>query len=164
MTKISKIRTKQPPQKNQPVAYKSSAMQKTLLIIALLIVSITALPIMVVLFIGLLPTFTVMLTDRNNSDKLVIIGCFNLAGVFTYLFHVLSNFTVSDAVFILSDIFNLIMMLGSAGLGLIVYKEVPNLFIYLAKIATEKRLKTLDSQLEKLADEWGKDIISRPGN
>ncbi len=38
---------------------------------------------------------------------------FNLAGVFIYLFHVINNFTVRDAFFILqSDIFNLIIMLA----------------------------------------------------
>ena len=50
-------------------------------------------------------------------------------------------------------------MLGSAGLGLIVYLEVPNLFIYLSKITAQKRLKTLDANLEKLAEDWGPGIL-----
>ena len=49
-------------------------------------------------------------------------------------------------------------MLGSAGLGLIVYLEVPNLFIYISRIAAEKRLKTIDASLQKLAEDWGEGI------
>lgn len=33
-----------------------------------------------VLLIGLLPTFTILITDPKNTDKLVIVGSFNLAG------------------------------------------------------------------------------------
>ena len=151
MTKISKVRTRTQAPGLRSSYVRLSLFQKILLTIGILIAVLTTLPVMVVLLIGLLPTFTVMVTDRNNTNKLIIVGCFNLAGVFIYLFHVISNFTVRDAFFILSDIFNLIIMLGSAGLGLIVYLEVPNLFIYLSKIAAQKRLKTLDANLEKLA-------------
>ncbi len=150
MTKISKVRTRTQAPGLRSSYVRLSLFQKILLTLGILIAVLTTLPVMVVLLIGLLPTFTVMVTDRNNTNKLIIVGCFNLAGVFIYLFHVISNFTVRDAFFILSDIFNLIIMLGSAGLGLIVYLEVPNLFIYLSKIAAQKRLKTLDANLEKL--------------
>ena len=159
MTKISKVRTRTQAPGLRSSYVRLSLFQKILLTIGILIAVLTTLPVMVVLLIGLLPTFTVMVTDRNNTNKLIIVGCFNLAGVFIYLFHVISNFTVRDAFFILSDIFNLIIMLGSAGLGLIVYLEVPNLFIYLSKIAAQKRLKTLDANLEKLAEDRGPGIL-----
>ena len=142
MTKISKVRTRTQAPGLRSSYVRLSLFQKILLTIGILIAVLTTLPVMVVLLIGLLPTFTVMVTDRNNTNKLIIVGCFNLAGVF-----------------ILSDIFNLIIMLGSAGLGLIVYLEVPNLFIYLSKIAAQKRLKTLDANLEKLAEDWGPGIL-----
>ena len=158
---MSKLNQIKPPRRlpNQRGAnFRLNLFQKILLIIALLIAVITTLPVMVVLLIGLLPTFTIMITDKNNTNKLIIVGCFNLAGVFIYLFHVISNFTIRDAFFIFSDIFNLIIMLGSAGLGLIVYLEVPNLFIYIYKVMVQKRLKTIDSQLDKLAEDWGEGI------
>ena len=151
-----KIINRLPPRRN--ASFRLSILQKILLFTAFLIAILTTLPIMVVLLIGLLPTFTVLITDRSNTDKLIIIGCFNLSGVFIYLFHIISNFTIRDAFFIFSDIFNLIIMLGSAGLGLVVYLEVPNLFIYIYKIMAQKRLKTIDNQLDKLAQDWGEGI------
>lgn len=161
MTKIQRVRTNQrKPNADFKGSYvRLSMLQKILLLIGLLIAFFTTFPVVVVLLIGLLPTFTIMVTDRSNANKLIIVGCFNLAGVFIYLFHVINNFTVRDAFFILSDIFNLIIMLGSAGIGLIVYCEVPNLFIYLSKAAARKRLKTIDATLEKLAGEWGPEIL-----
>ena len=138
--------------------FKLNIFQKALIYIALIIAVCTTLPVMVVLLIGLLPTFTIMITDKNNTNKLIIVGCFNLSGVFIYLFHIISNFTVRDAFFIFSDIFNLIIMLGSAGLRLIVYMEVPNLFIYIYKIIAQKRLKQIDEQLNKLSEDWGETI------
>ena len=153
MSKISKVRSNNQVPGLQGSYFKLTLMQKIMLVIGVLIAIFTTLPVMVVLLIGLLPTFTIMVTDRKNTNKLIIVGCFNLAGVFIYLFHVINNFTVRDAFFILSDIFNLIIMLGSAGLGLIVYMEVPNLFIYISKVAAEKRLKTIDSNLQKLAED-----------
>ncbi len=158
MSRISKVRNNNQTQGLQGAYFKLTLLQKIMLVFGVLIAIFTTLPVMVVLLIGLLPTFTIMVTDRKNTNKLIIVGCFNLAGVFIYLFHVINNFTVRDAFFILSDIFNLIIMLGSAGLGLIVYLEVPNLFIYISRIAAEKRLKTIDASLQKLAEDWGEGI------
>ena len=161
MSKISKVRTPNQNTRQQRSYFRLSLIQKILLVVGLLIAILTTLPVMVVLLIGLLPTFTIMVTDKTNTNKLIIVGCFNLAGVFIYLFHVINNFTVRDAFFILSDIFNLIIMLGSAGLGLVVYMEVPNLFIYLSKVAAQKRLKTIDANLDKLAEDWGEGILGK---
>lgn len=161
MSKISKVRTPNQNTRQQRSYFRLSLIQKILLAVGLLIAILTTLPVMVVLLIGLLPTFTIMVTDKTNTNKLIIVGCFNLAGVFIYLFHVINNFTVRDAFFILSDIFNLIIMLGSAGLGLVVYLEVPNLFIYLSKVAAQKRLKTIDANLDKLAEDWGEGILGK---
>lgn len=158
MSRISKVRNNNQTPGLQGAYFKLTLLQKIMLVFGVLIAIFTTLPVMVVLLIGLLPTFTIMITDRKNTNKLIIVGCFNLAGVFIYLFHVINNFTVRDAFFILSDIFNLIIMLGSAGLGLIVYLEVPNLFIYISRIAAEKRLKTIDASLQKLAEDWGEGI------
>lgn len=164
MSKTNPIRPLRRPPAPKGYGVRLNIFQKILLSLALLIAVVTTLPVMVVLLIGLLPTFTVLITDKTNTNKLIIVGCFNLAGVFIYLFHVISNFTIRDAFFIFSDIFNLIIMLGSAGLGLIVYLEVPNLFIYLYKIMAEKRLKTIDAQLDKLAQDWGEGIKGSGNN
>ena len=140
---------------------KLSIAQKMLLFIGLMFIVISTLPAVMVLLIGLLPTFTILITDPKNTDKLVIVGSFNLAGVFIYLMSVINSFTLHNAFFIVGDIFNLIIMLGSAGLGLVAYYEIPNLFILISKASAQKRLKTIDVKLAHLAEDWGSDLIDR---
>ena len=65
---------------------------------------------------------------------------------------------MDNAMFIFSDIFNMILMLGSAGIGLIVYYEVPQLFIYLARTSNQKQIANIDAKVAKMQEVWGKDI------
>lgn len=148
-----------PLRKNTQKGIQLSYLQKFLLLLLLAVAMITTLPIMVVLIVGLLPTFTLMIIDGKNINKLIVVGCFNLAGVFTYMFNVMNNATLDNAMFIFSDIFNMILMLGSAGVGLIVYYEVPQLFIYIARTSNQKQINNIDNKVEKMKEVWGSDII-----
>ena len=146
--------SKQTPQRS----IQLSSLQKFLLLLLLIVASLTTLPVLVVLLVGLLPTFTLLIIDGKNLNKLIVVGCFNLAGVFTYMFNMISNFSMDNAMFIFSDIFNMILMLGSAGIGLIVYYEVPQLFIYLARTSNQKQIANIDAKVAKMQEVWGKDI------
>ena len=129
--------------------------QKVLVICLLPLLGFSMLPILIVLLIGLMPTITVLITDYKNSDKLMVIGCFNMAGVFIYIFNVINKFDVHNALSIASDVFNLIVMLGSAAVGMALYSELPKFFISYSKISSEKRLKQIDEKLSKIEEEWG---------
>lgn len=154
MTTIKKDSAKNPhPQK------KLSFFQKVLLTIGLLLLVLTALPAVVITLIGLLPSITVMLTDPKNTAKLTVVGGFNLAGVFICLMNIFSQFDLSQAFSILGNIFNLIIMLGSAALGVIMYYELPNLFIMLSRLFATRRLKSIDSRLEDLSADWGRETV-----
>lgn len=139
-----------------------NAAQKWLLFLGLFLLIYKTLPAVIILVIGLLPTITVILTDPKNSSKLTIIGCFNLSGVFICMMSLFNNFQISEAFFIIGNIFNLIIMLGSAAIGAIIYYELPDLFVLFLKISSKKRLKTIEEKLEKLSLDWGKEIIEEP--
>lgn len=156
---MSKIRKKKTPNNFARSFNALSPSRKWLLFIFLSIIAFTVLPAVIVLLIGLLPTITVLITDSKNTNKLVVIGGFNLAGVFVYLVSILKHFTMDSALNILSDIFNLIIMLGSAGIGLVLYYEIPNLFIFLSKVSANKRLDNIDKRLQKISEEWGREVI-----
>ena len=150
---MKKENTKKPLANLKKSYRKLSVVQKMILFIGLMFIVISTLPAVMVLLIGLLPTFTILITDPKNTDKLVIVGSFNLAGVFIYLMSIINTFTIHNAFFIVGDIFNLIIMLGSAGLGLVAYYEIPNLFIFLSKASAQKRLKNIDAKLTHLAED-----------
>ena len=137
-----------------------SVFQKWGMLITLLIFLTATLPFTIVLLIGMLPTITILMTDPRNNPKLIIVGCFNLAGVFVYILDIISNFSISYAFVVVTNIFNLIIMLSSAAIGLIIYSELPNLFLFFSRISTQKRLENINKKLEKLTEEWGDEILN----
>lgn len=141
-------------------ALKFNLLQKFLILLVFAILALTALPVVVILLIGLLPTITVLLTDSKNSGKLTIVGCFNLSGIFICLTDIFNQYAANHSVSILSNIFNIVIMLGAAALGMILYYELPNLFIFLFKSSAQRRLRGIDAKLEKIAADWGRDSIS----
>ncbi len=151
---IKPLRTQQHPKK------KLNFLQKALLLLGLIILVITALPAIVIIIIGLLPTITVLLIDSKNVTKLTMVGCFNLAGVFICLMNIFNQFNLNHAITILGNVFNIIIMLGAAALGMILYYELPNLFLLISKAFAQRRLRNIDNKLEKIADEWGRECIA----
>lgn len=146
---------------NKKKSVHISNTQKVLLILMLIVASLTSLPIVVVLLVGLLPTFTLLVIDNKNINKLIIVGCFNLSGVFIYMFNVLYNSSVDSALTALGDVFNMIIMLCSAGVGLIVYYEVPALFVYMARASNQKHIENIDKKVEKMQETWGADVLPK---
>lgn len=139
---------------------KLSWFQKALLALGLVVLVFTTLPAVIVILIGLLPSITIILTDSKNMPKLTIVGCFNLAGVFICLMNIFTHFDITQAFSILGNIFNLIIMLGSAALGMIMYYELPNFFVMISKVSSQHRLKAIDAKLEKLTEDWGNEVVN----
>lgn len=148
------------PASSKPQKFRLNLVQKLLLILGIIMLAFSSLPIMVVLLLGLLPTITVILTDPYNSNKLTIIGCFNFAGVFVCLLRIFNQYAAGIPISILGNVFNIVIMLGGAALGMILYYELPNLFVIISKASAQWRLHSIDNKLEKLTQEWGSDIIS----
>lgn len=140
--------------------FKLNLAQKILLIFGVIALAFSSLPIMVILFIGLLPTVTIILTDPHNANKLTIVGCLNFSGVFVALVRIFNQYANGFAVSITGNIFNIIIMLSLAGLGMILYYELPNLFVIISKFSNQRRLQNIESKLEKFSQEWGSDTIA----
>ena len=94
--------------------FKLSFTQKLLL--CLIILSFTSLPIVIILLIGLLPTITTILVDPRNSQKITIVGCFNMAGSFICIINLLNQYSHNISISILGNVFNIVIMLGAAAL------------------------------------------------
>ena len=72
---------------------KLNSFQKFLIFLGLMIVAFTILPVVVVLFIGLLPTLTAVVTDTKNINKITTIGCLNMSGLIICLHHIFIQLT-----------------------------------------------------------------------
>lgn len=161
---MKSLKKKETPNKFKESFNTLSVGRKILLFFFLGIMAIITLPAFLLLLVGLLPTITILITDPKNANKLIIVGAFNMAGVFMYLIGVLSEFTLGHTLAVLSNIFNLVIMFGSAAVGFIIYIEVPNLFLFLHKISAKRRLTGIENKLTKLTEEWGQETIDRQVN
>ena len=135
--------------------------QKLLLFVAVPLVAFSILPILIVLAIGLLPTITVLITDYKNSYKLMVVGCFNLAGTFHYVFDLIYQYSINGAIAIIFSVSSLIVMLGSGGLGVALYIGFPDFFSSIYQSMARKRIKRIDAKLEKYKEEWGAGILGK---
>lgn len=138
---------------------KLNLFQKAALIILFILICIISFPIVLILIFGLLPTLTILFVDKKNYDKQLIVGCFNIAGVFFYLFGLLNKFSVGQQNDIADNIFMTILMLGSAALGLVLYNELPNFYAYLYRLVSTRRIDKINTRLEKLKEDWGEEIV-----
>ncbi len=142
-------------------AKKLSWIQKGVLITALTILIIATFPAALIIMIGLLPTITILITDSHNGNKLIIVGCFNLTGVFICLTNLINQIGAPEPFTIRHNIFNLLIMLGCAALGMILYYDLPNIFVNLSRSSTQRRIKSIENKLEKLTAEWGNGITEK---
>lgn len=138
--------------------FRLSMSQKLLIVLGLLLLSIWSLQIVIILFIGLLPSITIMLTDAKNTNKLMIVSFFNLSGVFVCVANIYNQFITNHSINILDNVFNIIIMLGAAALGMILYFELPNVFVMISRSSANRRLQSIDTKLEKISSEWGAEI------
>ena len=133
---------------------KFGFVQKFLILLLLLFISFTILPAVIVLFIGLLPTITTVIVDTKNLNKITIIGCSNITGVMICLNNFFNQYSNGLTFSIQGNIFNIIIMLSAAAVGMFLYYIIPDLFAYIFKNSAQHRLKNINAKLEKLKTLW----------
>ncbi|MBR6663891.1 MAG: hypothetical protein IKL33_03585 [Alphaproteobacteria bacterium] len=133
---------------------KLNSFQKFLIFLGLMIVAFTILPVVVVLFIGLLPTLTAVVTDTKNIHKITTIGCLNMSGLIICLHHIFIQLTSGANFSIREDINDIIIMLCAAAIGALLYYILPDLFAFIFKNSAQHRLKIINARLNRYAENW----------
>ena len=77
-----------------------------------------------------------------------------MAGVMICLNSLFNQFGSEFEFSILNNIFNIVIMLAAAALGVLLYYLLPDLFVVIFKNSAQHRLKTINSKLEKLTETW----------
>lgn len=132
-------------------------------IFALLV--IVSLPTVMVLFFGMLPTIVAYIVDRTEEKySTFCVGGMNFSGVFDYLLDLWGGrHSLSGAVDVLTDVWALLVMYGSASFGWLVFNIVPPLVAAILTVMAQRRVAQLRTMQRQLIEEWGEEVANPGG-
>lgn len=121
-----------------------------------------SLPTVMLVGIGMLPTFVAWICDRSEEKFATFcVGGLNFSGVFPYVMELWSGtHSIEAATGIMTNVFSLLVMFGSAGLGWMLFAAVPPVIATFLKVLSERKLTVLRTQQRKLVEEWGEEVQS----
>ena len=151
--------------KVQEFSWKSNlrALSWGLLIAAMFI--FISLPSMILILFGMMPTIFAWIIDKSEKKYAMfsILGM-NLSGLLPYLMDIwFKDHTTEAAINVLSNIFDLIIIYGSAIFGWIMFISLPPVIITFLMAISDRRIALLEGNQKKLTEEWGEDIIIDSG-
>lgn len=139
---------------------KGLSSTQTVFLILMLILTLLFFPYALIFWVGMTPTIVSFITDPDHDPAAPItLGALNICGVVPVLFALWrAEASLNDAINILSDPFNLLMMFGAASVGWVVWTLVPRFYATAASANAQKRLNALKKARDAIIDEWGADI------
>jgi len=121
---------------------------------------IFSLPTVIVFIFGMVPSMAAYVVDRTKEKYATFcVASMNFCGVFPYLLDLWFNtHTIYAATNILADVFALVIMLGAAASGWIIYTTVPPVISSFLSVIAQQRVNALRSEQKKLIEEWGQAV------
>lgn len=120
------------------------------------------LPTWVFLILAMLPTVVAFVVDRTPSrNGWVAVAGLNFSGVAPYLMKLwFETHSMSAAMKMLSNPFDLIVMYGAAGLGWVLHMSLPPVVEAWLDVTSQRRLTQLRTTQRKLLGEWGEEVAA----
>ena len=150
----------------QPVENKPLKKKGKLKFISLLIFACMAMPFMLptllLLVAGLVPTYVAYGTDKDpEKTGAISVFAMNLAGIAPFLIDLwVKGQTLANALRILSDTNNWLVILGAAAIGQLVIYAVPQAIAAMSLGHAETRIKILRKNLDMLKESWGPEVAT----
>ena len=118
-----------------------------------------AMPTVLVVAVGLLPTVVALLVDMHPKKYAAwSVGFFNFAGLMPYLGDLWTkNNTIVGAMGVLTDVVAWFVIYASAGAGWMVFKWMPVVGAIILEIKTQGQIRKLNAERKKLIHEWGQE-------
>lgn len=132
-----------------------------LVVIGLPLVAVLA-PTCLLLIVGMAPTLGAFLFDRARGNHLTLsVGMLNFCGLLPALFGLWAEGQTFRAVgIVLADPQNLLIPLGMAGMGWLIFVGVTPLVASYYQVASTARLQNLKLEQQRLVEAWGEEIAS----
>lgn len=130
-----------------------------LIVAGLLVVSFQT---VVLLFFGMMPTLVARIIDRSYKHAATFcVGGMNFCGVFPYLLKLWKvNHTLAGAGDILTDVFALLAMYGSAAFGWMLFVLIPPGVVTFLNVMAQRRVAQLRTRQREIIEEWGEGIVA----
>ena len=138
----------------------SASATKAVLIMVVAGTMIFTLPTVMVLTVGMIPTFIAYATDRRKEKyKTVSVGSLNFVGALPLLVTLWTKDHSFDMGFsVLSDPFNWLMVLGSSSAGWTIYLVAPSIVSIFLQARIELSVERLKKRQVRLIEEWGEGV------
>lgn len=149
----------------QPIQRKAGSLKPLLWVFMITLVMVAA-PASIILFlIGLLPTIVAFFIDKSAKKySAFCVGAMNITGVLPAWWKLFwtGQHTVNEAIQIITDVFDLIIMYAAATFGWLLYIAIPPVVSALLAVVAQHRIAQLRSRQRDLIKEWGEGIAARP--
>ncbi len=132
--------------------------------IIFVIVMWLALPQVLILAIGMLPTWVAVFLVDQSKEKYAsfCVGGLNFCGTLPFLIDVWTGAnTTMSAVLVLTDVFSLLIMYGAAAIGWTLFMFVPPFAAMGLHVLNERKIAQLRERQKKLIEDWG-DGVTEP--
>ena len=119
-----------------------------------------SLPTVMLVLFGLLPSIVAWIIDRPEQKyaTFCVIG-FNFSGVFPYLMEIWFDIhSIDAAIEILTNVFDLFVIYGSATFGYMVYFALPPVITTFLSAMPDRRLEELRVTQKSIIEEWGGNV------
>ena len=119
-----------------------------------------SLPTVIVVLFGMLPTVVAAIVDRSKGKSATFcVGGMNFCGVFPWVVELWTgHHSVAAAMSLLTDVFILAVMFGSAAFGWMMLMSVPPVVISVLTITSQHKVSVLREEQKKMIEEWGTSV------
>lgn len=151
--------------KNKRARGRSGSAKKNALFIvcAVLGILVAALPTVIVLCIGMIPTVVAYIIDTTPGRYATkCVAGLNIAGVVPFLDRLwMSTNDVYSAIGIVTDVFAWLAFYVASGIGWLLFMSLPGIVASLKTYNATRRVNSLRERLVELEQEWGSEVTGQ---
>ena len=151
--------------KPKPAGRGSEALGLLVACGGILFLSVVALPVCVLLVVGMIPTIVAYIVDQTPRRTLTLtVGPLNLAGTVPYCFQLWFGVdTMHSLSQYLTNVWVWLVMYVAAAIGWLLHLGMPVIVHFLLERSLDRRKTKLVQVQKKLRAEWGDDVDAAAG-
>jgi hypothetical protein len=124
---------------------------------------IYAMPTVLLLLVGMLPSMVAFITDRSDEKySTFCVAAMNFAGVFPYMLELwFLGHTIDASVQLITNVFALFVMYGAAGFGWAIFSSITPVVSTILSTFHTARIASLRTTQRTLIGEWGEAVAHK---